>query len=301
MAEWDGMVLVTGAAGTLGRRVVKNLVNRGISVRGLVRKAEQANALRELGAEAIIGDLTQKSSLAPAVTGVSGIISTAGVVATKGNDSPATVDFQGNCHLIDLAVQANVRHFVLISVIGAQHLRSASLFPAKFHAEQYLRQSGLGWTILRGGAFMPTYQQVGKRGAVRGRYDVIGNPAKPVHFISPDDLAEIAVRALWEPGAWAKTLDVTNDEALTPTAIAAIHSRLFQHPIRLRRLPVALLKVARLPLKSINPAAADFLGFLQAIGENTLAGHPDRIRAAFPGFEFESYETYLTKTRDNDF
>jgi uncharacterized protein YbjT (DUF2867 family) len=296
MNQWEGIVLVTGAAGTLGRRIVKNLLNKGIPVRALVRRAEQADDLRRIGAEVVIGDVTEKASLVPAVVGVTGIISAAGVVMGKGNNTPESVDFQGNATLIDLAVQANVRHFVLISVIGAQFLRVASIFPAKFHAEQYLRQSGLTWTILRGGAFMPTYHQAWERGGKVGRYDVVGNANKAIYTISPDDLAELAVRSLWEAGARATTLDVTNDEALTAPDIAAIHSRVFNRPIRLRRLPTLLLKVARLPLKRINPPAADFLGFLQAVGDNILDGRPDVVRHAFPGFEFEGYEAYLRKT-----
>lgn len=294
--EWQGTVLVTGAAGTLGRRIVKNLIAKRITVRALVRTAEQADALRRMGAEAFIRDVTDKASLAPAVAGVAGIISAVGVVMGKGTNTPESVDYQGNANLIDLAVQAQVHHFVLISVIGAQFVRSASVFPAKFHAEQYLRQSGLTWTILRGGAFMPTYQQAWERSGKAGRYDVVGNANKPIYTISPDDLAELAVRALWEPGARARTLDVTNDEPLTASDIAAIYSRLFNRPIRLRRLPTILLKAARLPLKSMNPHAADFLGFLQAVGDNIFEGRPDAVRQAFPGFEFEGYETYLRRT-----
>jgi len=298
MNGWNGTVLVTGAAGTLGRRIVNNLVKKGIPVRALVRKAEQMDDLCHLGAEGVVGDMTDKASLVPAVVGVAGIISAAGVVISKGTDSPERVDFQGNRDLIDLAVQANVRHFTLISMIGAQFVRSASVFPAKFHAEQYLRQSGLTWTVLRGGAFMPTYQQAWERGGKAGRYDVVGNANKPVYFISPDDLADLALRSLWESGARAKTLDIANDEALTAPDVAAIHSRLFNRPIRLRRLPTILLKVARLPLKSINPTAADFLGFLQAVGDTILDGRPDMVRQAFPGFEFEGYEGYVTRGKE---
>ncbi len=296
MNQWQGIVLVTGAAGTLGHRIVQQLTSKGISVRALVRTQAQIEPLRAMGAETFIGDVTDKASLIPVVAGVSGIISAVGAGMGNGTNTPHRVDYEGNCNLIDLAVQANVQHFVLISAIGAQYIRSTSIFPAKFHAEQYLRQSGLSWTILRGGAFMPTYQQAWARSGKSGRYDVVGSAMKPVHTISPDDLAELAVRALWEPGARAKTLDVTNYERLTSLDIAAIHSRVFNRPIRLRRLPTLLLRAIRLPLKRINPSRADFLGFLQAVGDNIFDGRPDMVQQAFPGFKFEDYETHLRKT-----
>jgi uncharacterized protein YbjT (DUF2867 family) len=184
-----------------------------------------------------------------------------------------------------------------LSVLGAQYIRSASLFSAKFHAEQYLRQSGLRWTILRGGALMPTYAQAAARGADKGLYNVIGKSSKPVYFISPDDLATLAVRALWEAGARAKTFDVTNNTPLNAHEIAAIHQRVYQRPIRLRRLPTILLKAARLPLRYINATAADFVGFLQAVGDEVFKGRPDLIQDAFPDFTFEEYEAFLLKTR----
>lgn len=297
MQQWQGTVLVTGAAGNLGRRIVKKLVERDIPARALVRRPEQTVEMERLGAEAVRGDLKDASSLRDAVAGTQGIISAAGVGWGRGADTPQTVDFQGNATLIDLAVQEDVRHFVLISVIGAQHLRQSSVFQAKYHAEQALRQAGLPFTVLSAGGFMDDYATAWARGAKKGRYDVIGDLAKPLGLISPDDLAELAVRSLWEPGAHARTLAVTNGETLTPAEVAAIHSRVFQRPIRLRRLPVGALKVARLAVRPFAAPLADFLGFLQAVGEEQFGGQPDEILRLYPGFQFEGYEAHLERTR----
>jgi NAD(P)-dependent dehydrogenase (short-subunit alcohol dehydrogenase family) len=63
-------ILVTGATGEVGSHFVPRLLQRGNNVRLLVRRAEQAEAFRKLGAEVIVGDLSQPESLASAVAGV---------------------------------------------------------------------------------------------------------------------------------------------------------------------------------------------------------------------------------------
>lgn len=298
MDEWNGTVLVTGAAGRLGWRIVARLRSREIPVRALVRTEAQAAKLRAVGAETVMGDMKDRASLERAVKGVTGIISAAGVGIAKGKDTPRSVDLEGNQALTDLAVREGVRRFVLISVLGAQNMRQSSIFAAKYHAEQYLRQSGVPFTIFRPGGLMSPYPQVWERGAKMGRYDVIGDPHRPLGLISPADLAELAVRALWEPAAKGHTFAVTNGEALTPAEIAGIHSRVFERPIRLRRLPLLLVKGVRPLVRLVRPEVADFMGFLQAVGEERFVGRPEEIREAFPGFEFEGYEGFLLRTRE---
>src|SRR5215469_6836102 len=59
-------ILVTGATGKVGSHFVPRLLQREHNVRLLVRRAEQAEAFRKLGAEAIVGDLSQEDRLAAA-------------------------------------------------------------------------------------------------------------------------------------------------------------------------------------------------------------------------------------------
>jgi uncharacterized protein YbjT (DUF2867 family) len=67
-------ILVTGATGKVGSHFVPRLLQRENNVRLLVRRAEQAEAFRTLGAEVIVGDLSQPESLAAAVAGVQTVV-----------------------------------------------------------------------------------------------------------------------------------------------------------------------------------------------------------------------------------
>src|SRR5262245_39630287 len=78
------MILVTGAAGFSGRRIVARLAGEGEAVRALVRDAEQARKrLPAQGVDLVVGDTTKPQTLEPAVQGVDTIIHTAFITADR--------------------------------------------------------------------------------------------------------------------------------------------------------------------------------------------------------------------------
>ena len=295
-----GAVLVTGATGYLGRRVVARLAERGIPVRALVRREdERAARLREMGARTFVGDLRQPASLHPAVDGVQAIIHAAGVSGHmgRGGNTPRAVDEQGTCALIDLAVRAgSVTHFVLISLIGANFVDQSVHFLAKRRAEQYLRSSGLRHTILRPGTLMADWATAWERYGRRGLYPAIGSPEKRLALVSPDDVAELAVRALWTPGPTSRTYDVTSGERLTPRGVAALYTAAFGRPVHVRTVPVWPLKAGGWLLRPVAPNVAEVLRFLAALGQHEFEGEPERVERDF-GVQLTPYREYLIQSR----
>lgn len=297
MAPRDKLVFVTGAAGTLGRRIVRRLRKQNADVRAFVREHDvRAAELRAMGAEIVVGDVRNREDLERAVDGVTDVISAVGVGLARGTNTPMAVDYKGNCSLIDLAVGEEVRHFVLISVMGANYLEQSSIFRAKRWAEQHLKGSGLRHTILRPGGYMNDWRTAWERYGRRGVYPAFGSADKQLGLVSPDDVAELAVRALRTPGMTSRTYDVTNGEPLTPRSVARLLGRVFDTDVTVRTIPLLPLKLVRRPLRPVAPHYADFLGFLIAIGETEFEGEPARIAQDF-GVELESYEEFLLATK----
>ncbi|HRQ33590.1 MAG TPA: NmrA family NAD(P)-binding protein, partial [Anaerolineales bacterium] len=107
------MILVTGAAGKTGRAVIRALAQRGESVRGMVRRAEQVASLEALGAaEVTLGDLLDESAVDRAVYGVKAIYHIAP------NVSPHEVTIGER--VITAARAAGVEHFAFHSVLHPQ-------------------------------------------------------------------------------------------------------------------------------------------------------------------------------------
>ncbi len=206
-APADELVLVAGATGGTGQQVVAKLREQGYGVRALVRDA--ASAAEKLGPDVslIVADVRDPESLAPALDGATRVISAIGASEKEGPNSPEFVDYGGNKHLIDAAADAGVRQFVLVSSMGVtdeEHVLNrifGNVLIWKMKAEDYLRASGLPYTIVRPGGLHD--KPGGEEQIVFEKAD-----ATKVVAISRTDVASVLVAALAHPVARDKTFSV---------------------------------------------------------------------------------------------
>ncbi|WP_226583970.1 NAD-dependent epimerase/dehydratase family protein [Acuticoccus sediminis] len=152
-------VLVTGATGLVGSRLLPRLVAAGVPCRAIVR----AGKALPPGVTAVESDLLDPASLAEAVTGASAIVHLAAVFRTPDTDLIWTVNLEGTRNLIAAAsAHAPEARFIMAStshVYGTDGTHPgreddaanpAHAYPAsKLAAEALLRASGLTWSILR--------------------------------------------------------------------------------------------------------------------------------------------------------
>jgi uncharacterized protein YbjT (DUF2867 family) len=148
-------ILVAGSHGKVGRRLVALLSERGHEVVAMIRDADQADELRELGGEPLVADLTGDVSDAP--VGCDAIVFAAGAGPGSGPGPKQTVDRGGAEKLVDAARAHGVPRYVMVSSIGA-HAPSEGpeamqpYLEAKRQADDHLAASRLGWTIVRPGS-----------------------------------------------------------------------------------------------------------------------------------------------------
>ncbi|MEO6877082.1 MAG: NAD(P)H-binding protein, partial [Gemmatimonadaceae bacterium] len=183
------MILVAGATGTLGSRLVRRLRARNLAVRVLTRDAGRAGHLAAGGSEVVLGDLRNADSLHRAAVGAETIVAAAhGFAATDGN-SPNTVDRLGNRQLVDAASAVGAA-IVLVSVVGASPSSPLELFRAKYDAEDYAWRSGVPTTVVRATAFIETWMGIlGEPIRRGGRGLVFGRGQNPINFVSAEAVA----------------------------------------------------------------------------------------------------------------
>lgn len=137
------MILVVGATGLLGGRIVRRLLSDGRTVRILVRAGSNHQSLVDAGAVAVIGDLKDPPSLTSACDSAEAIVTTANAAFRGGEDTFETVDDAGNENLIRAAAAAGVGRFVFTSVLGC-----ARTIPRRSCAPRASRRLGyerVGW------------------------------------------------------------------------------------------------------------------------------------------------------------
>ena len=143
------MILVTGATGLNGKELLRVLSASGVAVRALVRNPARAEAIATLpNVEIVQGDMAHPETLAAGLRGVDRAM-------LISSSDPMMLDVQTN--FIDAARQAGVKHVVKLSGIMPE-LDSAFRF-ARMHGEieKRLEASGMAFTHLRAGEFMPSY------------------------------------------------------------------------------------------------------------------------------------------------
>lgn len=211
-------VLITGATGLVGERLVPRLAEAGFAYRVLLRPGKDCPA----GATGVTGDILDPSSLAKAVTKISAVVHLAAVFRTQDTDLIWKSNLDGTRNLI-AAVKAHApdARFIMSSTshvynkdnphpgreddpVDPQHAYPAS----KVAAERELRESGLNWSILR----FPFVYGDGD-GHLESLPDHVGawHPAQRMSTIHHRDIAQAVTLAL--RGAFDRRVVNVADEA----------------------------------------------------------------------------------------
>lgn len=287
------MFLVTGATGSLGRRIVRQLRERQTPVRTCVRLYSRYSELEDRGAEIFIGDLTQQRDLEKACEGIEYIISAHG----SGNNSEE-MDYRANIQLIDQAKKNAVKHFVYISVLGADRGYEDSLvFKAKREVEKYLIASGLNYTILRPSGFASNLLPLAERFRETGIFLLIGDAKNRSSVVSTDDLAKIAIDSVTVAEAKNQIFPVGGPDILQREDISRIFSRVFQREAIIINPPLFVFDGLRTGLGLLNPKLQKSLGTLRTLLANEFFCTPDeitRVESVY-NFKLESFESFLRR------
>ncbi|WP_037086995.1 SDR family oxidoreductase [Neorhizobium vignae] len=211
-------LLVTGAAGHLGRAVLRHLLETSqVAAADIVAASRDPNKLADLaasGLETRTADFNDEAGLVKAFTGIDRVL----IISTDELATPGKRITQHR-NAVSAAAKAGVKHMLYTSLPNPD--KSLVTFaPDHLGTEEAIKASGVPYTILRNSWYhdnylmgMPHNLQVGKW------YTSVGTGK--ITTLSRDDCARAAAAALANPPAGSRILTLTGSESLTATEIAA--------------------------------------------------------------------------------
>jgi len=144
------LILVTGATGFVGRALLPRLAEAGLELRCLVRPSRRSPRLpRGIPVQVSIASLADARGLRAALVGVDTLIHLAGAEWHGRRGDVFAVDAAGTRALVEAAREAGVGRIVYLSHLGADRASAYPVLKAKGIAEEFIRQSGLTYTIVR--------------------------------------------------------------------------------------------------------------------------------------------------------
>ena len=277
-----GMILVTGGTGFIGQALVRQLAEAGHPVRVLIRASPRSpNLPRGLPVEVAVSALNDGRGLRAAMVGVDTVYHLAGGEWRGAYADLMEIDIRGTQYVVEAAVDAGVGRIFYVSHLGADRASAYPVFKAKAVAEEYIRRSGIDYTILRTAIIFGVND-----GFTTGLAQIL--LVQPLFFLVPgdgqnllqplwvEDLATCLTWALEDERTRAQTFEVGGPEYLTFNqvvtlimGVSGIRRRLVHvRPPYLRAMTVLLESL--LPILPVSVYWLDYLAANRTCALDTI-------------------------------
>ncbi|MEO6089044.1 MAG: NmrA/HSCARG family protein [Umezawaea sp.] len=278
------IVVVVGATGKQGGATAAHLLAAGWHVRALTRNTASptARALADAGAEVLIADMDDPSSLVRAMTGAHGVFS----VQPAPHDPGAPMGYGTETEVrwgravADAAKAAGVAHLVYASLVEAAERTGVPSFDSKWEVERHIAAIGQPATVLRPATFMDGL--VVSKDVLNGSFTHLLAPDAKCQLVAVDDIGACAALVFAEPSAYlGRSLAIAGDER-TPRELATVLGRALGHPVAYHQIPLDLIR-------QHDPGLADvFSSPPSAFGADIPV-----LRALHPGLM--TFESWLSR------
>ena len=272
-------VLVTGATGNTGSGLIPALLKSGIKVRAFVRDEAKARALKDAGAEIVIGDLDKPETIAPAVKGVDKIY----LLTWNGPTQAQQVE-----NVLEAATQVGNPHIVRQSMWGPEKSR---IIEQGNQAEEAVMSSGLPWTLLKPTFFMQNTMMAAQTIASDGViYWDVGDGK--IGMIDVPDIVDVAVAVLTGSGHEGKSYILTGPEAISFHDVAATFSQVLHKDVRYVNVPGEASLESMVSMGFPEWIARGYGELMEGFSEGFASSTTDNV-ATLSGHPARSFEQFV--------
>jgi uncharacterized protein YbjT (DUF2867 family) len=215
------MILITGGTGFIGKALIRKLTELDYPVRTLIRPSPRSPELPAgVSIDVAVSSLTDERSLRAAMVGVDTIYHLASSERSGARSSLMEIEIQGTRALLDAAKDAGVKRIFYVSHLGADRASAYPVLKAKAIVEEFIRRSGLDYTILRSSVVFGPHDGL-TTGIARLLFAipwvflVPGNGEVLLQPIWIEDLVDCLVWAEQQPEVINRTIEIGGPEYLS--------------------------------------------------------------------------------------
>lgn len=265
------MQVVFGANGRAGGQTARALIERGLDVRIVLRRAEQAAAWRDTGVQIAIARMDKADEVAAALEGASG--------AFLLNPPPSV----GNPHeqtekigtaLAEAARRMQLPRAVVLSSVGAQHASGTGVITTLNRLETLLDGAAMATIFLRPGYFVESWSEVAEAVITEGVLPTFMAPAQKIPMVSTIDVGRAAAQLLTEDWKGQRIVELGGPEGWSASDVAAAFARALGRPVTPTFVPpeqrAAMLAAAGVPKETADA----LLGMYDGIASGKVAFEP---------------------------
>ena len=214
------MYAVAGVTGHTGSLVARALLDRGESVRAIVRNREHIYKWRDRGAEVMVADLNDVPALAMALEGVKGayLLSPQSVY----DDRPLEKWARQNESIVAAVQKAHLKNTVFLSSIGAHQKQSPGLVQALYDAERKFKVAKVLVTALRPAYFYENWIAALNAVHEKDQLPTYLDPGRSIPMVSVEDVARTAVDLLLNPADSSRVVELSGPREYSPQDILNI-------------------------------------------------------------------------------
>jgi uncharacterized protein YbjT (DUF2867 family) len=250
-------VVVVGATGSLGKKIVKALLEQGAEVVAMVRATSNRNELQAMGVtKFVLGDMMDKGSLKEALSrdhGFDAIVASAAGYTRHSKADSSKTDTIGYQNLVDASKEAAIPRFVLISILECDKAVNVPHFHNKYLTEKYLAERKQPSISLRAGAFFDWSDKFMLRKIRAGVVPVFFSGVDYGTIYTPDLARYAALAATSLPDSELNTaIDVGWSTPANSRSLADAFEQILKRPIKAK--PV----VPGFVMKVVGPILATF-------------------------------------------